>query len=190
MAYTLDQFLSDCHAAIASDKGPGGREKVRQNLEKLLKNEDFVKTHCDALDYGVHELYRDKELDFIVLSHVYEEGRQSPPHDHGHSWAVYGQARFHTDMTVWERKDDGTQDGFADIKIARRFRLDPAMAGTFEPGVIHQINFPKGARFVRVTGTDLNTIETHRFDADQKKMFTNKGMSAGAAAQGAMRSAS
>ena len=36
MSYTLDAFCSDCRAALKADTGPGGREKVRQLMEKLL----------------------------------------------------------------------------------------------------------------------------------------------------------
>ena len=38
MAYTLDAFCNDCRDALKTDKGPGGREAVRQLLEKLLAN--------------------------------------------------------------------------------------------------------------------------------------------------------
>ncbi|MGE3932730.1 MAG: hypothetical protein AB7F67_05735 [Rhodospirillaceae bacterium] len=189
MAHGFEKFCEDCHKAMAEDPGPGGREKVRLLLEKQLRNEDFVKQYCDAMPFGIHELYHDKDLDFVVLSHVYEKGRESPPHDHGKSWAIYGQARLHTDMTVWDRNDDGSKEGYADIHVSKRFRLDPGMAGTFEPTVIHQIRFPEGARFVRITGTDLNTIATHRFVPEEKKIVVNKGIAAGSSDVSQMRSA-
>ena len=42
MAYGLDDFCVDCRTALQADGGDGGREKIRENLEKLLGNEDFV----------------------------------------------------------------------------------------------------------------------------------------------------
>ena len=42
MAYDLDQFISDCRSALSRDPGPAGREQVRQNLERLLANKDFI----------------------------------------------------------------------------------------------------------------------------------------------------
>ena len=42
MAYTLDAFVNDAKAALGSEKGPAGREKVRVLLEKLLTNRVFV----------------------------------------------------------------------------------------------------------------------------------------------------
>ena len=42
MAYDLDQFIADCRATLSRDPGPAGREEVRQQLERLLTNKDFV----------------------------------------------------------------------------------------------------------------------------------------------------
>lgn len=162
MAYTLDQFCDDCRSAIKADPGDGSREIIRRNLEKLLGNQEFVVETCSPeAERGVHTLYQDPELGFVVLAHIYEKGVESPPHDHGPSWAVYGQAVEHTDMTVW--KETG-KDGGPIVEPEERYRLDPGMAGTFNPGQIHSIKFPAGARFVRVTGTDLNTVQQRRFN--------------------------
>jgi len=162
MSYTLEQFCTDCRAAIKADPGDGGREKVRQNLERLLHEKDFVDANCgpDA-ERGVHTLYQDPELGFMVLAHIYEKGVKSPPHDHGPSWAVYGQALKHTDMTVWKDNGDGAEPI---VEPVETYRLEPGMAGTFNPRDIHSIDFPDGARFVRITGTDLNTVAQRRFN--------------------------
>ena len=102
----------------------------------------------------------------MLLAHIYPKGRTSPPHDHGASWAVYGQAVGWTDMTEYDRLDDGAKPGHADIKVARTYRLQPGQAGVFGPRKIHQINFSDGARFIRCTGTDLSSIDTFHFDMD------------------------
>lgn len=165
MAYTLEQFCDECRDIIRGDRGDAGREDIRANLGRLLANESFLAEHCGAeAERGVHLLYRDEETDFHVLAHIYENGTESPPHDHGSSWAVYGQAVGHTDMTVWERKDDGRVEGHAVVEPARRFRLEAGDVGCFNPGDIHSIRFPDGARFVRVTGTDLNTLGQARYN--------------------------
>jgi len=160
MAYTLEEFCRDCHDALRKDPGDGGRETIRRHLERLLQNKPLVEEHC-APDrpMGTYTLYHDPELDFHVLAHCFGKGSKSPPHDHGHSWAVYGQARHHTDMTVWGRTDDGKQKGHAELEVRQQYRLKPGDAGVFHPGDIHSIEFPDGARFIRVTGTDLNRVD-------------------------------
>ena len=77
---------------------------MRKNLERLLENKDFVAQTCgEDAPLGLKVLYEDKDLGFQVLAHVNDKARKSPPHDHGASWAIYGQAIKHTDMIEWER---------------------------------------------------------------------------------------
>ncbi len=172
MAYTLAQFTTDCRDRLASDRGEAAHEKIRRDLERLLAEPDFVAEYCgpDA-DPGIHTLHHDAETGFHVLVHVYDAGKTGPPHDHGDhdgSWAVYGQAVAHTDMTLWRRTDDGSRDGHAELEPSETIRLDPAMAAKVEQVDIHSIRFPDGARFVRVTGTDFDRIPTRRFDPDRR----------------------
>src|SRR5437879_12299473 len=103
MGYTLEQFAAACHRLLAEEPGPEGREKVCALVQDVLEDEAFIATH---LGDGVPErkiLYEDPQLGFCVLAHVYRSARESPPHDHGPSWAIYGQARggpVMTDRTI------------------------------------------------------------------------------------------
>jgi predicted metal-dependent enzyme (double-stranded beta helix superfamily) len=166
MSYTLEAFCADCRRALQSDATRGGREQVRSLLEKLLADRDFVARHVTALPPGRHTLYEDPELGFVVLSHVNAKGGKSPPHDHGASWAVYGQATQYTDMTEWHRSEGGPTDapGPATLHLARRYRLEPGHAGLYDIRDIHAIDYPDDARFVRVTGTDLESVPRLKFD--------------------------
>lgn len=168
MVYGLEEFCGDCQSALAGGDGDGTREGIRQNLEKLLENKAFVAEHCgDDAESGVHTLHHDPALGFMVLAHINTQGRKSPPHDHGESWAIYGQAVGHTDMTEYDRTDDQNEAGKANVEQTNEYRLTPGMAGTFGPRRIHSINFTDGARFIRVTGTDLSQLSTRRFDMSE-----------------------
>jgi hypothetical protein len=168
MAYTLEAFCRDCATSLRADPGRGGKEKVRQDLERLLVDEAFVAAHCgpDA-EHGVHVLYRDPELGFCVLAHINREPRTSPPHDHGTSWAIYGQATAYTDMTEYRRQDGGSGPGEARLAVTRRYRLEPGQAGLFDVGAIHAIAYGDDARFVRVTGADLERVPRLKFDLEE-----------------------
>jgi hypothetical protein len=163
MAYELNEFIADIKATLKRDPGPAGREDVRQRLERLLQNKDFVAKTCgDAVPTGLKVLYEDKDLGFQVLAHVNDKARKSPPHDHGASWAIYGQATKHTDMIEWEKT--GGDEKRAELKEAKRYRLNPGQAGIYQNGAIHSIDYPDHARFIRVTGTNLDKIQRVRFD--------------------------
>ena len=163
MAYDLDAFCHDCRDALKADSGPAGHEAVRKNLERLLAEKTFLDKHVLAMPPGAHTLYQDPDLGFVVLSHVNPKAAKSPPHDHGSSWAVYGQATEYTDMTEW-RRTKGKGPGPAEVEVSRQYRLTPGHAGLFDVREIHSIDYPDGARFVRVTGTDLEQVERLKFN--------------------------
>jgi len=147
MSYDLDQFVSDCRAILARDGGPKGREEVRVKLEQLLANKAFVEAYCgEQVPRGLKVL------------------------DHGASWAIYGQATHYTDMIEWEREDDGSNPGEAKLKPVKKYRLLPGHAGIYQDGTIHSIDYPDYARFVRVTGTNLDKIKRVRFDLASGKV--------------------
>ena len=130
--YDLAQFIADCRASLTRDSGPAGREQVRVDLERLLKNDDFIRQYCgDDQPHGVKTLYEDPALGFLVLAHTYNKERVSPPHDHGASWAIYGQATKYTDMTEWAREDDGSDAKHAKLKLVKKYRLNPGQAGIY-----------------------------------------------------------
>ena len=163
MAYNLDQFIADTRATLKRDPGPQGRESVRASLERLLANQDFVAKTCgEDVPTGLKVLYEDKDLGFQILAHVNDKARKSPPHDHGDSWAIYGQATKYADMIEWERV--GGDDKHATLQEAKRYRLEPGHAGIYQDGKIHSIDYPDKSRFVRVTGVNLDKINRIRID--------------------------
>lgn len=168
MGYSLDDFCADARAALAADKDSAGREQVRQHLEKLLADADFIAAHLGAdREEGMRTVHQDEEQDFVVLTYKMGGPRTSPPHDHGNSWAVYGQVSEYTDMKVYDRTDGGAGAGSASVAENGGRRLNPGEAGLYDVGVIHSIDYPAGARFVRVTGKDLDYVPRLRYDTEK-----------------------
>lgn len=172
MAYSLEEFCADAKAALQADPGAGGREAIRAHLERLLVNQDFVAENLSRQSKGKSLLHHDPETGFYVMAHGTDEGdRVGKPHDHGASWAVYGQAIGITEMTVWDRTDAGDVEGHAEVSRDHKFLLEPGKAALFDTGIIHSTAHPKPARWVRVTGTDLDTIERYAYDPDRNIMM-------------------
>ena len=165
MSYEFDQFITDVRKTLRRGSGPAELEGVRQELAKLLANGEFVERTCGAgAEGGLHRLHVDDELGFEVLAHINEKARKSPPHDHGASWAIYGQATGYTDMTEYRRVDDGSDPEQAKLELTRRYRLEPGEVGVFAGSAIHAIDYPDKSRFIRVTGTNLDAIERLAYD--------------------------
>jgi len=165
MAYELEDLCRDCHETLARGGGPDALEAVRRSLARLLANATFVERTCGAAAKpGLHLLHEDAELGFQVLAHINEKPRVSPPHNHGESWAVYGQATGYTDMTEFRRLDDGADPGRAQLEVTRKYRLNPGEVGVYASTAIHSIDYPEKSRFIRITGTNLDRIYRDAFD--------------------------
>jgi hypothetical protein len=164
MSQMFDEFVANCKRCLTEDGGPQGRAKVMDYLKALLRQEQFVDEYCRNAEPGLHVLYEDPVLGFQVLAHVNENARVSPPHDHGESWAIYGQATLYTDVTEWKRVDDRSSPGYAELRRSATYRLEPGEAGIYQNGDIHSVEYPPKACSVRVTGTDLDRIPRFMID--------------------------
>ncbi len=161
----MENFCQDARASLAADNGSTGRDQVRQRLEKLLVDEDFIASHLGAeREEGMQTVHQDAEQDFVVLTYKMGGPRTSPPHDHGQSWAIYGQVDEYTDIKEYDRTDGGSGVGAAALSESKQYRLTGGNAGLYDVGVIHSIDYPGGARFVRVTGKDLDYEPRIRYD--------------------------
>ncbi len=182
MTYTLDAFVKDVRTTLKAQEGPAAREQVRVLLEKLLANKQFVDEAVGpAAPTGTRKLYEDKEFGFVVLAHCNAKPHKSPPHDHGSSWAVYGQAVKYTDMSEYRRIDSGEGAGEARLDKVKSYRLEPGHAGVYDVRAIHAIDYPEGSRFVRVTGRDLDYVQRLKFDTAAGKAITIESATAGSA---------
>ena len=165
MAYELEDLCRDCREILGRGSGPAELEAVRQSLARLVANTAFVDRTCGAAaEQGLFTLYEDGNLGFQVLAHINEKPRVSPPHNHGESWAVYGQAIGHTDMTEYRRVDDGSDAAHAQLETTRKYRLNPGEVGVYPSTAIHSIDYPAKSRFIRITGTNLDKIYRDAFD--------------------------
>jgi predicted metal-dependent enzyme (double-stranded beta helix superfamily) len=165
MSAELDRFCAECRDILRAAPGASGTAKIKSALEAVLSDPKFVAEYCGPqVKSGLYTLYEDPDLGFQVLAHINERARLSPPHDHGASWAVYGQAVGHTDMVEYRRTDDRSKPEQAQLEVVRKYRLEPGNAGIYADGAIHSIDYPDGSKFVRVTGTNLDRIVRDAFD--------------------------
>jgi hypothetical protein len=151
MSFTLDSFASECHRILKADPTPAGREKVRELVQDILKDEKFLATYLNDNTPDRQVIYEDPELGFCICAHVNRDAREANPHDHGSSWAIYGQAFGETEMSDWEVIEPANEGNPGKVRRARVYALKPGMAHIYNEGDVHS---PK-----RVTTTGLIRIE-------------------------------
>lgn len=165
MAYTLEQLAADCRAALMQDPGPTGRARVAEFVGKAALDPDFVERHVPLDQQKERELlYEDPDLGFCILAHVYHSAKDSGPHDHGPSWAIYGQASGTTDMTDWRvlRPAAGDTPGLA--ARVRDYALTPGMAYVYNEGELHSPSRKGPTRLIRIEGVNLAGMPRQRFE--------------------------
>jgi predicted metal-dependent enzyme (double-stranded beta helix superfamily) len=160
----LDQFAQDCHAILAADPGPAGRREVCALLEKALRDREFVEASVSAETPERHVLYEDPELGFCILAHNYKAAKDSPPHDHGPSWAIYGQARGETHMTDYERMAEPADGKPGKAKALRTYKLEPGAAHLYNERDLHSPRRDGPTQLIRIEGTNMDRVKRERFD--------------------------
>lgn len=171
MGYSLQDFCRDTTEILKTGSSRKQVDQVKARMERLLVDPGFVKEYFnDRQPLGLHRIHIDPKLGFEVMTYRYAEARKSNPHDHGDSWAIYGQVAEYTEMTEWDRTDDGSDPEHAKLKANPSYRLTPGKAGVYYGRQLHSTATPVNTRYLRVTGTDLENIERLRIDAATGKI--------------------
>ena len=158
MTFTLAQFAAACHDALVQEPGVAGRERIRALLADTLKDEAFVATHLgdDVPERKI--LYEDPEFGFCILAHSYSDARASSPHDHGPSWAIYGQGRGETIMTDFERVEPAAPGRPGAARPVCDYALRPGMAHLYNEGDLHAPRRDAPTRLIRIEGQNLENV--------------------------------
>ena len=159
MTVTLESLSRDCKRILTQSNTPAGRAQVATLLGEVLRDPAFL---AELFDGGVSErqvVYEDADLGFCILAHEYPHARQGGVHDHGDSWAIYGQARGESVMTEYELVDPATGDRRAVARKVRSYTMRPGDAHVYNEGAIHAVSHPGPSRLVRIEGRDLAKVK-------------------------------
>ena len=166
MGYSLEEFAADIRAALKQDEGAAGREAVRKLVEKALGDADFIAEYAPAdSDQERNVLYEDPELGFCICAHVYKGEKMGNPHDHGPTWAIYGQAAGETEMTDWRMVTPPTGGKPGKVEQTSSYILRPGDAHAYAPGDIHAPLRRGPTRLIRIEGKNTDKIERTPLEA-------------------------
>lgn len=165
MGYTLEALAATCHRILIEDPGPTGREKVCAVIQDVLTDETFVTAHLGDDGPERKILYEDPHLGFCILAHVYTGAKESAPHDHGPSWAIYGQARGETVMSDWTLVEPAAEGKPGKVRRARSYTLKPGMAHVYNEGDLHSPRREGPTRLIRIEGRNMDKVRRLAYEA-------------------------
>ncbi|HEU4440776.1 MAG TPA: hypothetical protein VFR83_02010 [Burkholderiales bacterium] len=165
MTATLQQFAAECRTILRSEPGPSGRRQICMRLEELLRSPEFISQNLDDHTPERQVLYEDPDLGFCVLAHSYKGPKDSPPHDHGPSWAIYGQAEGETEMTDYELVAAAAEGKPGKARAVRTYKLTPGAAYLYNEGDLHSPRRRGPTRLIRIEGMNMDRIKRLKFEA-------------------------
>ena len=165
MPMTLDDFVRRARAALKDHPGTEGREMVRDLVREALQDPAFVAAHINDRTPERQVLYEDPDLGFTVLAHAYKDAKTTGPHDHGPSWAIYGQAAGETIMTDWECLARPTEATPGKAKRIRDYAMKPGDAYLYEPGILHSPRRDGPTRLLRIEGMNMERVKRLPYQA-------------------------
>ncbi|MGE5200734.1 MAG: hypothetical protein ACM3O6_01600 [Acidobacteriota bacterium] len=118
-----EQVIRDCAQSIMELVKKVGTDRdrlldgLKATLRPALAQPDLlslgVKREGNHIDNSKY-LYYDGQL--VITLDQFPKGKRIPPHDHG-VWEALAIYRGSVQHTVYERKDDGSKEGYADLAM-------------------------------------------------------------------------
>jgi hypothetical protein len=170
MTYTLEQFAADIRDALKADQTPAAKRKVCQYVVRSLNDPVFLATHLKdrAPNANPREiLYEDRELGFCICGHVYDGPAIGSPHDHGASWAIYGQAAGITEMTDWKIVQKGDAGKPSLVEPVRTYVMNPGDAHFYDVADVHSPRRDAPVKLIRIEGRNLDHVKRSNIKAMQ-----------------------
>lgn len=144
--YAIPRFISDAKSILASDAGLEQKQAaIGERLSELSKRDDLTRFGfplgpSDASTQN-YLLWREPPYTALVLGQ-FDPGYLSPVHEHGDFWVVGCGYRGQDRWDMYERIDDGSRPGHAEVKMVDQWHIPPGKSVVMPkpPRAIHSHN--------------------------------------------------
>jgi hypothetical protein len=167
MSYTLQELAADIRRALTDNPGAAGKAAVCRLVSRAATDPEFVATHLKDRPGSQPRqiLYEDQELGFCICGHVYDREAIGSPHDHGSSWAIYGQATGATEMTDWKIVEKGDGEKPTLVEPVRTYVMNPGDVHLYDVGMVHSPRRGSAVKLLRVEGQNLDHMRRSKIKA-------------------------
>jgi predicted metal-dependent enzyme (double-stranded beta helix superfamily) len=118
----FEKFIADLRAIWAAQPDDQRRMEAAKPLLERLVLDSAVKAHSASWPSTEGRknllLYVDPDHHFVINGVVRMPGRTGSVHDHADAWVLYGVLDGSESLERFERVDDGSRTGYAEVKLA------------------------------------------------------------------------
>jgi predicted metal-dependent enzyme (double-stranded beta helix superfamily) len=178
----FDTFVSDLRGVWAAETNEQRRmERAKPLLERLVLD-DTLKAH--SANWPSTEgrknllLYVDPDYHFVVNAVVRMPGRTGSVHDHADAWVLYGVLDGTESLERFERLDDGSRPGHAEIRLSSVTTGSQGKVDLVAPRAIHaEQGGPTRSVAIIVRSQKLGdgTVLQHQYDRDAHTVVERYG---------------
>ena len=178
----FDKFIADLRAIWAAESDDGARMARARPLLEGLVMDDTLKAHSASWPSTEGRknllLYVDPDYAFVVNGVVRVPGRTGSVHDHADAWVLYGVLDGTESLERFERVDDGSKPGYAEIRLASVTTGSQGKVDLVAPRAIHaEQGGPTRSVAIIVRSQKLGegTVLQHQYDRTNNTVIERYG---------------
>ena len=178
----LERFIRDLRAVWAAEPEDRVRmERARALLERLVMDASLKALSAEWPSTEGRKnlrLYVDPEFGFVINAVVRVPGRKGGTHDHADAWVLYGLLDGQESLERYDRLDDGTTPGHAEVRLAS---VTTGTQGKVDLVAPHAIHAEQGgparsvAIIVRSKPLGEGTVLQNGYDPEAKTVVARYG---------------
>jgi predicted metal-dependent enzyme (double-stranded beta helix superfamily) len=178
----FDKFIADLRSIWATETDDGRRMQKAQPLLRELLMDPMLKAHSASWPSTEGRknllLYVDPDYDFVINGVVRMPGRTGSVHDHADAWVLYGVLDGTESLERFERVDDGSRPGYAEVKLTSVTTGSQGKVDLVAPRAIHaEQGGPTRSAAIIVRSQKLGegTVLQNSYDRETKTVVERYG---------------
>lgn len=172
--YALGEFVTDLRRISGECQDERQLLAVLQPVVRRFALSDSWRDprHYEAdreQGFGVHVLHEEADHALAVFTVSWLPGRGIPPHDHG-TWAIVVGVDGPETNVFWERTDDRSRPGYAQLREIGEKVFGPGEAVVMPSGTIHSVHNDSAQTTLslHVYGKHVNFTNRSQFDPEKR----------------------
>jgi|SRR5579884_977578 predicted metal-dependent enzyme (double-stranded beta helix superfamily) len=152
--------------------------RVAELMSPLLADQELKKrSEAWPVTNGTNLLfYEDPDYGFVVNAVVRDPRRVGAVHDHAHTWTAYGELVGGEDIARYERVDDGSKPGYAELRQTGMIDAQPGVVDVVPPWLAHsESSRDKRAVAIIIRSQKLGSFQQNHFEPETGKVTQGPG---------------